>query len=326
VINGPAASVGSLAPRSAYCGGCGEEAVSAACRGSLRRHGIHKAHWECWSQCNLACPFCFRTDGRPLDTPQAVLLLRALVTGSARAIVFAGGDPSLRRDLAELVAEALALGLAVQVQTNGQYVSRSFLAALCRCEYVGLSLDGPDAATHDGFRGKPGNFRQVVKLLGQLEDNGIPVSVRTVVGHANHQAIPDMSRLVASYSNVICWKLLEFTAVGNGFVNQDRYALSADTFETTVRAARQRLGGAAKVLEVLRNAEKVGLYMMVSAQGAVYGISETALTRSGHHQYIGSVLSEHLASLAQRLPFAAGRRVDRMAPTGTDRNALTSAG
>jgi molybdenum cofactor biosynthesis enzyme MoaA len=317
-----------LAPWPPYCGGCGEGTVNNTCQGSLLRQGIRKAHWECWSECNLACPFCFRTSSRPLDTRQAVLMLRALATGAARAIVFAGGDPSLRRDLAELVTESVALGLAVQVQTNGQHVSRSFLSALRGCEYVGLSIDGPDAATHDGFRNKSGNFKQVVKLLGQLEALGIPVSVRTVVAHANHQTVPEMSQLIVSYSNVICWKLLEFTAVGNGFVNQDNYALSSDEFERTVLTARQRLGASAAVLEVLRNTEKVGIYMMISAEGVVYGITKTALMRTGQHHYVGSMLSEHLVHLSERLPFSAQRRADRRVPVSLhlERNAFPSAG
>lgn len=325
--DGPSGYRGPTA-ESAYCGGCGEGAVSATCRGSLLRQGIRKAHWECWSECNLACPFCFRTSSQPLDTEQAAMMLRALATGSARAIVFAGGDPSLRRDLADLVAESLALGLAVQVQTNGQHISRSFLGALCGCEYVGLSLDGPDAATHDGFRNRPGNFRQVLRLLGQLEDIGIPVSVRTVVTRANHRAVPEIARLVISYSNVICWKLLEFTAVGDGYANQENYALADHEFESTVLSARHRLGASAALLEVLRNAEKVGLYMMISAQGVVYGTTEMALKQTGHHHYIGSMLSEHLAHLSQRLPFAAHRRADRRAPVGlhVERRPLPSVG
>jgi MoaA/NifB/PqqE/SkfB family radical SAM enzyme len=314
VTEGATGSALGLAPRVPYCGGCGEDAVSTTCRGSLQRQGIRKAHWECWSECNLPCPFCFRTSGRPLDTQGGSLLLRALATGSARAIVFAGGDPSLRPDLAELVGEALSLGLAVQVQTNGQHVSRSFLRTLGCCEYVGLSLDGPDAATHDGFRRKPGNFRRVLGLLGQLEARGIPVSVRTVVGLANYRLIPDMARIIVSYSNVICWKLLEFTAIGNGLSNRIEYEIPADSFEATARATGQRLGGSADLLEALRNAEKIGLYMMISADGIVYGTSETALMRSGQHHSAGLILSEHLVHLAQRLPLAARPRTDRRAP------------
>ena len=154
------------------------------------------------------------------------------------------------------------------------------------------------------------------------------MSVRTVVTRANHRAVPEIARLVAAYSNVICWKLLEFTAVGNGYVNQDHYALPTEEFERTVLTARQRLGATAPAPEVLRNAEKIGIYMMISAQGVVYGTTEAALKRTGQHHYIGSVLSEHLVHLSQRLPFAAHRRADRRVPVGLhlERRALPSAG
>jgi MoaA/NifB/PqqE/SkfB family radical SAM enzyme len=282
----------------------------SACHGSLRRHGIKKAHWECWSECNLPCAFCYRTTGRPLDTANAVSLLRVLATGEARAVVFAGGDPSLRPDLAEVAAEALALGLAVQVQTNAQHVTRSFLDVLGHCEYVGLSIDGPDAETHDSFRGTRGNFRHVVALLGQLEALGVPVSVRTVVSRKNYQVVPDIAPLVMSHPNVICWKLLEFTAIGQGRLNRDQYAMTGDIFELTVLAARDRLGSAASLLEALRNVDKIGIYMMISPQGLVYGTTESALIDVGQHHYIGSILSDHLDDLARSIPVSY-HRADR---------------
>lgn len=289
------------------CGGCEVGPATPSCQGSLRRYGIKKVHWECWSECNLPCAFCYRTTGQPLDTVGAVSLVRALSVGEARAIVFAGGDPSLRGDLAEVVAEALALGLAVQVQTNAQHVSRPFLDLLGQCEYVGLSIDGPDAATHDGFRGTRGNFAHVAGLLGRLDVLGVPVSIRTVVSRRNHRVVPDIAPLVLAHPNVICWKLLEFTPIGWGRVNRAQYSMSDIDFEHTVRAAGDRLGGAASLLEVLRNVDKIGIYMMISPQGFVYGTTELALLESGHHRYIGSILSDHLDGLARSIPFSAPR-------------------
>lgn len=292
-----------------------------ACEGSLRRHGIKKAHWECWSACNLPCAFCYRTTGRPLDTAAAVALVRALAAGEARAVVFAGGDPSLRPDLGDVVAEALALGLSVQVQTNAQHVTRPFLDVLDRCEYVGLSIDGPDAVTHDGFRGTRGNFRHVLALLDELETLGVPVSVRTVVSRGNYHRVPEIAPLVMSHSNVICWKLLEFTAVGQGRLNRDLYALPGRSFEHTVLAARDRLGDAASLLEALRNVDKIGIYMMISPQGLVYGTTESALMEGGRHRFIGSILSDHLDGLVRSIPFSADRAdrrvlTDLQAPGG----------
>jgi MoaA/NifB/PqqE/SkfB family radical SAM enzyme len=282
----------------------------SSCQGSLRRHGIKKAHWECWSECNLPCAFCYRTTGQPLDTENAVWLVRALAMGEARAIVFAGGDPSLRGDLPEVIAEALALDLAVQVQTNAQHVTRSFLDVLGRCEYVGLSIDGPDAVTHDGFRGARGNFARIVALLGQLDALGIPVSVRTVVTRGNYQVVPDIATLVLSHPNVICWKLLEFTPIGQGRVNRAKYAMPGSVFEQTVNVARNRLGSMGGLLEVLRNVDKIGIYMMISPQGFVYGTTEAALMDVGRHHYVGSILSDHLDELARSIPFSP-QRTDR---------------
>ncbi len=283
-----------------------------SCQGSLRRHGITKAHWECWSECNLPCPFCYRTTGQPLDTRSAVSLVHALYTGDVRAIVFAGGDPSLRSDLADVVNEAVALGLAVQVQTNAQHVTRSFLAVLGRCEYVGLSIDGPDADSHDNFRGARGNFRQVVALLDRLELLGIPVSVRTVVSRRNYSVVPNIAPLVVSHQNVICWKLLEFTPIGRGRVNRDEHAIPSAIFEHTVRVTEEKLGSSYRLLEVLRNLDKIGIYMMISPQGSVYGTTEVAMD-VGHHRYIGSMLSDHLGELAERIPFSS-QRTDRRIP------------
>ena len=295
-----------------YCGGCGKASVVPSCQNSLHQHGIKKAHWECWSECNLPCGFCFRTNGQALDTERAVLLLRALSTGAVRAVVFAGGDPSLRRDLPDVVGEALNLGLAVQVQTNAHHVTRTFLNTLSRCEYVGLSIDGPDAHTHDAFRGRRGNFQHVLDLLGQLDNLGVPVSIRTVVSRENYLVIPEVARLVISHSNIICWKLLEFTPVGRGYLNRDRYEMRTGAFDHTIQTTQDRLGGKHRILEVLRNIDKVGIYMMISPQGFVYGTTQMTLMQTGHHHYIGSILSDHLGDLAARIPFSSLRNERRI--------------
>jgi hypothetical protein len=49
-----------------FCGGCQEAPIIEECNNSLGRRGLKKAHWECWSECNLDCPFCFRTRGHLL--------------------------------------------------------------------------------------------------------------------------------------------------------------------------------------------------------------------------------------------------------------------
>ena len=105
----------------------------------------------------------------------------AVRTGGAHGIVFAGGDPSIRPDICSLFEFARSIGLLVEVHTNAQCIRAEFLELLREADLVGLSLDGPDAETHDGFRGKPGNFDKVLTVLHQLSESGTPIVVRTVV-------------------------------------------------------------------------------------------------------------------------------------------------
>src|SRR5215472_11967938 len=147
-----------------YCAGCGATTVRTECLNSFRRLGLIKVHWECWSNCNLPCEFCYRTLGQALPTDEAKRLISAVRTGGVETIVFAGGDPSIRPDICELVSSAREQALNVEVQTNAQYTSEEFLHALRTVQLVGLSLDGPNQDVHDAFRGKPGNFERVLRL------------------------------------------------------------------------------------------------------------------------------------------------------------------
>lgn len=54
------------------CVACEEDTAAGRldeCRDAFKRIGLSKLHWECWSDCNLHCKFCYRT----VDTPLGVV-------------------------------------------------------------------------------------------------------------------------------------------------------------------------------------------------------------------------------------------------------------
>lgn len=223
------------------CGGCTDN-VRSECQGSFARIGAHKVHWECWSDCNLNCPFCYRTRGTPLKTDHAEKLLAAIAASGVKTVVFAGGDPSLRRDIGYLLAYARELGLITEVHTNGQYAPERYRLALTGSDYVGLSLDGPIAELHDSFRGKPGNFKRVLDLFDFLEEAAIPMIVRTVVARPNYTRVADIGGLLARRRNLISWNLLEFSPVGSGYRNRLHYQLDRTQFNEAADKAIERFG------------------------------------------------------------------------------------
>lgn len=284
----------------AFCGGCDGAGVRPACKGSLERLGCLKVHWECWSECNLACRFCYRTRGVPLETRDAERLLAAVATAGAETIVFAGGDPSLRKDLGHLLARARALGLQTDVQTNAHHVPEGFRQALAGAHSAGLSLDGSTAEVHDRFRDKRGNFERVFGLLGFLDRAGVPVIVRTVVARPNFRHVADLGELLLPYGNVAYWHLLEFSAVGAGYRNRGDYELERRLFDDVVAQAKARYDGKLKV-RARGSEDKSGAYMLITPDGDAYGTSED--TVDGRYPRAGSMLGCHLSELAEAIRF-----------------------
>ena len=292
----------------AFCGGCAEGAVEAACRGGFSRIGAKKVHWECWSDCNLACGFCYRSRGAPLETADAERLLSAIATAGSRMVVFAGGDPALRADLVHLVEHARTLRLRTEVHTNAQFAPERVRRALAQVDCVGLSLDGPSAAVHDAVRRRPGNFKRVLALLGWLEQAGVPVIVRTVVARPNHTTVADIGELLVDFDNVVAWYLLEFSPVGLGFDSRAAFELPRSGFDEAVRRASLRYGGRLEI-HPRREEDKSGAYVMVTPDGYVYGTGADPV--GGRYPRVGSVLREHLRDLADRVDFRRERHEPR---------------
>jgi MoaA/NifB/PqqE/SkfB family radical SAM enzyme len=282
--------------------------VRPECLGALERLGVHKVHWECWSDCNLSCGFCYRTLGEPLGTEDGERLLAAVAAAGAQTVVFAGGDPTLRRDLGRLLARARALELTAEVHTNAHHAPAEVRAALAGASWVGLSLDGPTDELHDRFRGKRGNFDRVLELLGHLEGAGTPVIVRTIVARPNHQRIADLGERLLGYRNVAFWYLLEFSPVGAGHHNRLDYQLDRAAFDEVAEAATQRYAGRLRV-HARRLEDKSGAYVLITPDGAVYGTAEE--TVDGVYPRVGSILHDHLSDLAGAVGFRRERHERR---------------
>jgi MoaA/NifB/PqqE/SkfB family radical SAM enzyme len=270
------------------------------CRDSLKRRGANKVHWECWSECNLPCTFCYRTKGEPLRNRNAERLLAAVVTAGARTLTFAGGDPSLHPDIAHLLATARAIGLNVEVHTNAHFTPPSFRQGLAGVHWVGLSLDGPTAEVHDRFRGTRGNFTKVLDLLGFLDRAGVPVIVRTVVARSNYQRVAEIGDLLLPYANVASWYLLEFSAVGEGHHSRGVYELKRELFNGIVVQVVDRYADKLDI-EARRSEDKSAAYVMITPGGEVYGTSDQPV--DGKFPTVGSILRDHLSELVGKIKF-----------------------
>ncbi len=137
-------------------------------------------------RCQCSCRHCgaglFKKDGeKELSAEEVRGLLRDLRAAGGTGVHFFGGEPLLAPDLVGHVAEASRLGLNVTVETNGLLLDEALAAQLARAGAgsVRVSLDSPDAASHDKFRGVPGAWDKAAAALRACRAAG----VRTLINY-----------------------------------------------------------------------------------------------------------------------------------------------
>jgi pyruvate-formate lyase-activating enzyme len=143
--------------------------------------------------CNNRCSFCttgwlMREQGEDLGhPPRAVLRMQleeAYAKGARRAL-FQGGEPTIRRDLGDLLADAHAIGYqATTIFTNARMAaSRAgarWLAAM-NVTWFQISIQGGTAEAHDASVGAKGAFEQTVLGARRLIEAGQRVKINAVL-------------------------------------------------------------------------------------------------------------------------------------------------
>jgi radical SAM protein with 4Fe4S-binding SPASM domain len=160
--------------------------------------------FNCTSRCNLYCLHCYSSSQpnqncEELTTDQAKKLLSQLVEVNCPVVLFSGGEPLLRNDLFELLAEAKRLGLRTVISSNGTLIDEAAARQLADAgvSYVGISIDGTEEF-HDKFRRSPGCFKAAMIGIKNCKQEGIKTGLRFTITKANAEQIPAVFDIAAS--------------------------------------------------------------------------------------------------------------------------------
>jgi radical SAM protein len=187
--------------------------------------------WEVTQACDLACVHCrasAQSERNPqeLTTDQGRRLLDEIRSFGEPLMVFTGGDPLKRPDLYELIRHSVKIGLRTNVTPSAtplltaEAIDRFKEAGIAR---MAISLDGPDAATHDDFRGIPGTFDSAMFALRYARDIGLDTQFQTTVTRRNMNRLPEMAEIAREVRTKM-WSLFFLIVTGRAAENDDLLA------------------------------------------------------------------------------------------------------
>jgi len=147
-------------------------------------HELRYLFWESTRRYNLSCLHCGSDCGK--DQGQAdleagvVLDTLSEIAGEYEArkvmLVVTGGEPLMRPDLFDVLAEAGNLGFKLGVVTNGYALTTDHARQLAEVglRSVVVSLDGPEEC-HDWLRERSGSFERASRAIEELRRAKIPI-------------------------------------------------------------------------------------------------------------------------------------------------------
>ncbi|MCD6371394.1 MAG: radical SAM protein [Candidatus Aenigmarchaeota archaeon] len=160
-------------------------------------------------ECNNNCLFCYVGDKKgkyPSMTTQQVKeeLLRAKKRGVS-FIDFNGGEPTIRKDIFELVSYAKELGFReIAVTSNGRMFYYEWFAKKiidCGLNHAVISIHGHKPELHDFLTQVSGSFKQATIGLKNLKEINpdMYICINTVITRYNYKYLPEILKFVYKF-------------------------------------------------------------------------------------------------------------------------------
>ena len=195
-----------------------------------RLHPLRQLFWECTLRCNLNCRHCGSdctasalTPDMPFEDFEKVLLrIREAYNPKDILVIFSGGEPLMRKDLAQCGRRVHELGFPWGLVTNGFLLTPKKALELLKCgmRAATVSMDGLEDE-HDWMRGVPGSFRRADEAIRYLASvSFLSFDVVTCVTKKNIGQLSQIKEYLIG-AGVKAWRLFTVFPVGRAAADPD---------------------------------------------------------------------------------------------------------
>ncbi|MBW2064930.1 MAG: PqqD family peptide modification chaperone [Deltaproteobacteria bacterium] len=197
--------------------------------------GINTVWFHVTDRCNLDCVYCYADSGTKnrdeLSIQEINQTLAQIGEYEPYLVCITGGEPLTRPDLSQIESH----GLRLRLITNGTLIDEGSSRMISeRFSEIQVSLDGPDATTHNLMR-PGGNFEDTmnaIRLLSKVDLDKRIISCTAT--RLNYDRIPDM----VSFAYNQGWSFFLSRLVPTGRGREEHY-LNPSEYDALVRKCRQ---------------------------------------------------------------------------------------
>ncbi|GHB01612.1 pyrroloquinoline quinone biosynthesis protein PqqE [Modicisalibacter luteus] len=143
-------------------------------------------------RCPLQCPYCsnpldFAAQDHELTTQEWIDVLHQARAMGAVQMGFSGGEPLVRKDLEELVAEARQLGFYTNLITSGLGLDEARIQALRNAglDHIQISLQAADSDMAGALAGSSKAHARKLAMARAVKDAGYPMVLNVVLHRHN---------------------------------------------------------------------------------------------------------------------------------------------
>ncbi|MFH1929538.1 MAG: PqqD family peptide modification chaperone [Chloroflexota bacterium] len=186
---------------------CGAPSIKSTPFGSHYRELPVLSEIALTYRCQNRCTFCYAdSPERGREVPEMttaqvqVVIDRIFDEAHCPTVSFTGGEPTLRKDLPELIAYAKGKGMRVNLITNGVLCADpEFVSCLADAglDSAQVSLEGGCAPVHDAVVQHPGAFARSSKAVHLLREAGIYTHTNTTICGGNRDHLLELVDYIA---------------------------------------------------------------------------------------------------------------------------------
>ena len=197
------------------------EARSFEKKETVNKQQESSAHIYLTNKCNMRCPHCYMFAGEKfsdeLSDEEILQVIEGLAKGGVQSVVFSGGEPLLNVGLQAFVKKASALGMKVEILSNGTLWSQKLIDEISPyLDRVQISIDGFDETSNASVRGE-GNFEKALSTVDTLLKKGVRVAVAMVPKWSEtlERDAPEYVEFIKGLLGKYSDKLFDFNIVGD---------------------------------------------------------------------------------------------------------------